>query len=69
METLTRNSEKMVDVIILFVDDKPKGLWTEKDLVSHKGNVWWDYYECYTISQTDYEHRDVDSIVWMYQKN
>lgn len=67
METLT-TTEKMIDVVVLFKDDQPKGLWTERDITTFKGNVWWDYVEFYTITETDYQTFDVDSIVWKYIK-
>lgn len=65
---MVTTTEKKIDVVVLFVDDQPKGLWTEKDITNYTGNVWWDYVEFYTISESDMEIHDVDSIVWKYQK-
>lgn len=66
MKTQTKQIEETVDVVILFVDDSPKGMMTETEVMNHRGKVWWDYIERYTISKEHYDTRDVYSIYWMY---
>lgn len=69
METITKQTtDELIDIVILFVDDKPKGILTERELLTFRGNIWWDYIERYSISRSDYESRDIQSIVWKYHK-
>lgn len=66
MKTQIKQSEEMVDVVILFVDDLPKGMMRETEVMNYRGNVWWDYIERYTITKDHYENGDLHSIHWMY---
>jgi len=56
----------MVNVVVLFVGDKPKGIWKEHEVVSYKGNVWWDYIKPITITESDWVRLDVKSISQKY---
>lgn len=56
----------MINVVILYVGNTPKGLWTEKDVVSYGGNVWWDYIVPISISTEDYQVLGLQSIVKKY---
>lgn len=68
MKTTTRKTEQTLDVAVLYLDDKPQGLMTEPELLNHRGKIWWDYIELYTITTDDYNLRDLDHIVWKYVK-
>ena len=56
----------MINVVILYVGNTPKGLWTEKDVVSYGGNVWWDYIVPISISSEDYQLLGLQGIVKKY---
>ena len=45
----------MKTLIVLFVDNKPKGILTEKQFENHTGKKWWHTAETISVPQEDWD--------------
>ena len=61
-----QTNNDMINVVVLYVGDKPKGIWKENEIVSYTGSVWWDNIRLLTISNEDWVSCDIHSIVKKY---
>lgn len=66
MKATIEKAGALIDVAVLYLDDQPKSLVTERELLTYPGKPWWDYVELYSITPADYDRHDVDAVIWKY---
>jgi hypothetical protein len=55
-----------INVVFLYVGNKPKGVWKENDLVSYTGKVWWDSIHPVWVSKEDWVSFDIHKLHQKY---